>query len=461
MIPDSVAQYLSDNRDKHLESLKEYLRFPSVANVDGGAEDPCGLCAQWLAGYLADLGMDAQILPTPNKPNVLATMHVSDSAPTLLIYGHYDVQPPDPLDLWESDPFEPEIRDGYIFARGANDDKGQLFTHLAAIEAWTRCGGLPINVKVFAEGEEETGSPDLEPFITEHADLLKSDAIVVSDSAFFADEVPSITYSLRGLAYVELTVTGPSADIHSGEHGGAIANPINALTRMVAGMHDAEGRITLPGFYDDVLELSDEERDGWADLPFDAAGYAESMGVESLGGGERAFGDLERLWSRPTLDCNGIVGGYTGPGSKTIIPSTASVKISMRIVPDQRPEKIVESMRRYVAENTPPGVTCTMEVHAGARPVMMARDSSTVRAASDAMAEAFGKSAAMIRCGASVPVTELFQRILGEDAVMMGFGLPGDRLHSPNERFALKQFTRGALASAALINNLAAAAAER
>ena len=457
MIPDPVAQYLADNRDKHLESLKEFLRFPSVSNVDGGEQDPCGLCARWLADYLERLGMNAEILPTPGKPNVLASLHVSDSAPTLLVYGHYDVQPPDPLDLWDSDPFDPEIRDGYIYARGANDDKGQLFTHLAAIEAWIKCGGLPINVKVFAEGEEEVGSPDLEPFITEHAQALSSDAIVVSDSAFFADEIPSITYSLRGLAYVELTVTGPSADIHSGEYGGAIANPINALTAMVAGMHDAQGRITLPGFYDDVAELCDEERRGWSDLPFDAAKYAESMGVTALGGGERTFSDLERLWSRPTLDCNGIVGGYSGPGSKTIIPSTASAKISMRIVPNQRPEKIVESMRQYVAENTPLGVTCEMEVHAGARPVLMGRDSVAIGAASDALEEAFGKPAVMIRCGASVPVTELFQRILGVDAIMMGFGLPGDRLHSPNERFALKQFTRGALASAAFIANLAEA----
>ncbi|MBT3198983.1 MAG: dipeptidase [Phycisphaerales bacterium] len=457
MIPNSVSQYLSDNYDRHIESLKEFLRFPSVANIDGGDADPCGLCANWLVDYLNKLGMDAKILPTSNKPNVLATLHVSDHAPTLLIYGHYDVQPPDPLELWESDPFEPEIRDGYIYARGANDDKGQLFTHLAAIEAWMQCGGLPINVKVFAEGEEEVGSPDLEGFITRHAEALSSDAIVVSDSSFFADEVPSITYSLRGLAYVQLTVTGPSADIHSGEHGGAITNPINALTKMVAGMHDANGRITLPGFYDDVVELSDQERQGWANLPFDADKYASSMGTDALGGGENAFSDLERLWSRPTLDCNGISGGYAGPGSKTIIPSQASVKISMRIVPNQRPEKIIESIRQYVAENTPPGVTCEMEVFAGARPVMMARDSASVTAASAALEEAFGKPAAMVRCGASVPVTELFQRILGTDAVMMGFGLPGDRLHSPNERFALKQFTRGALASAAFIANLASA----
>jgi len=457
MIPDLVAQYLSANRDRHLESLKEYLRFPSVANVDGGQKDPCKLCAQWLADYLGQLGLHAEILPTSNKPNVLASLHVSDSAPTLLIYGHYDVQPPDPLDLWESDPFEPEIRDGYIYARGANDDKGQLFTHLAAIEAWMKCGGLPINIKVFAEGEEETGSPDLERFITEHAEALSADVIVISDSAFFADEVPSITYALRGLAYVEITVSGPSVDVHSGEHGGALRNPINALTKLVAGMHDGDGRITLPGFYDDVSVLSDDERRGWSDLPFNAEQYAESMGVTALGGGESGFSDLERLWSRPTLDCNGIVGGYTGDGSKTIIPSSASVKISMRLVPRQRPEKIVESMREYIRSNTPPGVTCEMEVHAGARPVLLGRSSTAARAASDALSEAFGRAAVMVRCGASVPVTELFQRILGIDAVMMGFGLPGDRLHSPNERFALKQFTRGSIAAAAFMGNLAAA----
>ena len=457
MIPDSVAKYLSDNCDRRLESLKEYLRFPSVANVDGGDEDPCGLCARWLADYLGQLGLHTEVLPTSNKPNVLASLHVSDHAPTLLVYGHYDVQPPDPLDLWESDPFEPEIRDGYIYARGANDDKGQLFTHLAAIEAWRECGGLPINIKVLAEGEEETGSPDLERFITEHAAALSADAIVISDSAFFADEVPSITYGLRGLAYVEITVTGPSVDVHSGEHGGALTNPINALAALVAGMHDAGGRITLPGFYDDVVELSDDERREWAKLPFDAGQYAASMGVDCLGGGESHLSDLERLWGRPTLDCNGIVGGYTGPGSKTIIPSVASVKISMRLVPNQRPEKIVESMRQYISNNTPPGVSCKMAVHAGARPVLMDRDSSAVRAASEALEEAFGKPAAMIRCGASVPVTELFQRILGIDAVMMGFGLPGDRLHSPNERFALKQFSRGSMAAAAFIGNMAAA----
>ena len=458
MIPDSVAQYLSDNHQRRLESLKEYLRFPSVANLDGGDEDPCGLCAQWLADYLGQLGLTAEVLPTPNKPNVLASLHVSDSAPTLLIYGHYDVQPPDPLDLWESDPFEPEIRDGYIYARGANDDKGQLFTHLAAIEAWQRGGGgLPINIKVFVEGEEETGSPDLERFVTEHAEALSADAIVISDSAFFADEAPSITYGLRGLAYVEITVTGPSADVHSGEHGGALTNPINALAALVAGMHDSGGRITLPGFYDDVTELGDDERRQWAKLPFDPAQYAASMGVDSLGGGEDGFSPLERLWSRPSLDCNGIVGGYTGAGTKTIIPSIASAKISMRLVPHQRPEKIVESMRRYISDNTPPGVTCEMEVHAGARPVLLGRDSPAAHAASDALTEAFGRPASMIRCGASVPVTELFQRILGLDAVMMGFGLPGDRLHSPNERFALKQFTRGSIAAAAFIGNLAAA----
>ncbi|MBC8373282.1 MAG: M20/M25/M40 family metallo-hydrolase, partial [Planctomycetes bacterium] len=247
-----------------------------------------------------------------------------------------------------------------------------------------------------------------------------------------------------------------SADVQSGEPGGAWANPRNARAAMAAGMRDSAGRITLPGFYDDVAELSDDERRQWANLPFDAGRYAASMGVDCLGGGENDFRALERLWSRPTLDCNGILGGYTGPGSKTIIPSTASVKISMRLVPHQRPERIVESMREYIVNNTPPGVTCQMEVHSGARPVLLGRDSPAALAAREALADAFGKSAAMIRCGASVPVIELFQRILGIDAVMMGFGLPGDRLHSPNERFALKQFSRGSIAAAAFIGNMGA-----
>ncbi|MDP7162086.1 MAG: dipeptidase [Phycisphaerae bacterium] len=455
MIPSGLTEYLQAHRQEHLASLKEFLRFPSVANVTS-QPDHCEQCAQWLGQYLRDLGMTVRIVPTGNKPNILAKARASDSAPTLLIYGHYDVQPPDPLGQWQSDPFEPEVRDGYLYARGADDDKGQFFTHLMAAEAWQRAGGgLPLNLKVFVEGEEEIGSPDLEAFVGAHADELAADAVVISDSSFFAAGVPSITYALRGLACVELSLTGPAADVHSGIHGGAMTNPINALAKLIAGMHDAAGRVTLPGFYHDVVELSPQERDQWASLPFDEAQYAASLGVDRLGGGEAALSVMERRWSRPTLDCNGIVGGYTEKGTKTIIPSTAATKISMRLVPHQDPERVADGLREYLRQNVPPGVTWTLDMSAGARPVLLNHHSPTIQAARDAMAEAFDRKVAMIRSGASVPVTELFQRILALEPALMGFGLPDDRLHSPNERFALEQLWGGSLASAAFMQNLA------
>jgi len=452
MLPETVTEYLSANRQRHLAELFELLRFPSVANTEPEA---CCQVADWLVERLRKLGLQARAVPTQGQPNVLASLEVGDDVPTLLIYGHYDVQPPDPLELWDTEPFEPIVRDGAIFARGANDDKGQLYAHLMAIEALTQAGGgVPVNLRVLLEGEEEIGSPNIEPFLIEHAQELAADAAVISDSEFFAEGLPSITYALRGLSYVEVTFRGPSADIHSGLNGGAVTNPVNALARLVAGMHDSNGRVTLPGFYDDVLELTDAERTQWDALPFDEAGYAKSLGVEALGGGESGFSVLERRWARPTLDANGIVGGYTGLGSKTIIPAEASAKISMRLVANQDPDKIVEGFRQYVAENTPPGIRAAVQLNAGARPVMVPPQSSAIQAGKEAMAEAFGKEAAMIRCGASVPITELFQRLLGLDAVLMGFGLPGDNLHSPNEHYQLEQFYGGAVASAAMMCNI-------
>jgi acetylornithine deacetylase/succinyl-diaminopimelate desuccinylase-like protein len=465
MLPEPVRGYLNDHRERFLQRLFELLRFPSIANVHGPG-DPCLACASWLVDYLRGLGLEAQLVPTGAKPTgpgqtrkpcVLAEAHVSDQAPTLLIYGHYDVQPVEPLDLWNSAPFEPVIRDGCIYARGADDDKGQLFTHLMAIEAWRQAGGgLPVNLKLLFEGEEEIGSPDLEPFIAASARRLSADACLISDSEFFADGLPSITYALRGLAYMEVTVTGPSADCHSGVNGGAVANPINGLARIIAAMHDADGRITIPGFYDDVLPLTDAERNEWRKLPMDEAEYAASLGLTELGGGEKGLPVLERRWSRPTLDCNGIVGGYTGAGSKTIIPAQASAKLSARLVANQDPQKVVEGFRRFVAEHTPPGLKATMQVHAEARPVMLAKDAPAMRAGQEALAEAFDRAPAMIRCGASVPITELFQRLLGLDGVLMGFGLPDDNLHAPNEHFRLDHLWRGAVASAAFMRNLRA-----
>ena len=459
MLDTNVAEYLQSHRRQHLEKLLELLRFASIANVEAGdpGQDQCQLCAEWLAEHLAGLGLSVEIVRTAGKPNVLASAHVSDDAPTLLFYGHYDVQPPDPLELWDSDPFEPVVRNGCIWARGASDNKGQLFTHLMAIEAWRQTGGgLPVNVKVLIEGEEEIGSPNLEPFVAANIDRLRADAAIVSDSDFFSDGAASITYSLRGLAYVELTLRGPKTDIHSGLHGGAVTNPINALAGMLAKMHDDAGRVTLPGFYDDVAALTDAERDEWTRLPFDEDEYAGSLGVGALGGGERGYSALQRRWARPTLDCNGIVGGYTAAGAKTIIPSQATAKISMRLVPSQEPKKIVAGFREFVAANTPDGVTAEVSVHASARPVMLARNCSAIQAGRAAMKEAFESEVTMIRCGASVPVVELIQRILGLETAMLGFGLPSDNLHSPNEHFRLDQFYRGSIAAAAFMGNLAA-----
>lgn len=455
MLPPPVVHYLHAHRQQHLEQLFELLRLPSIANITTD-DDPCLKTAHWLRDYLTGLGLDVRIWPVEGgKPNVLAQRHLADDKPTVLIYGHYDVQPPEPLEPWQSPPFEPTIRDGFIYARGASDDKGQMFANLMAVEAWLRAGQLPVNLKIFLEGEEEIGSPRMETFLAEHGELLQADIAIISDSAFFAPGLPSITYALRGLAYVEITLQGPSADLHSGIHGGAVANPINALARLVAQMHDAHGRVTLPGFYDDVAPLSDQERQMWAALPFDEQAYAQSLGLNNLAGGEEGYSVLERVWARPTLDCCGICGGYTAQGAKTIIPAQARAKISMRLVPNQDPAKIIESVRRFVAAHLGKAFTANVEVFTEARPVLLGLHSPAMDAARSACEEAFGQTAAMIRCGASVPITEMFQRRLGLDAVLLGYGLPDDALHSPNERFSLEQFYRGAIATAAFLGNLA------
>ena len=453
MLPDPVRAQLVGNREKHLRELFELLRFASIANND---DDQCPRCAAWLVEHLTGLGLDARIMATSGKDAVVAASAHDPDKPTLLIYGHYDVQPPDPLDQWTSDPFEPVVRDGNVVARGASDDKGQTFVHLMALEAWLKgVGSLPVNVKVLIEGEEEIGSPSLESFVAEHKDLFSADAAVISDSAFFAPGVPSILTGLRGLAYVEVEARGPAVDVHSGLYGGVLANPINALTRIVAAMHDPQGRITLPGFYDDVAPLADADRAAWAALPFDEAQQAAAVGVDSLAGGERDLTPLERCWARPTLDVNGIVGGYTEVGAKTIIPASATAKISMRLVAHQDPERIVDGMRQFVREHTPPGTQTEVRLHSIGRPVLLQSGGAAIQAAKAALAEAFGTEAIFIRCGASVPVTELFQRLLGLEPAMMGFGLPDDNLHSPNEKFSLENFYTGAVASAMFMGLLA------
>ena len=454
MLPEAVTTYLADRQDEHLAQLFELIRFPSVSSQSARDADSLA-CVRWIASRLDGLGFTTELRPWRSHPILLARSTAPAATDrTLLIYAHYDVQPAEPLDLWTSPPFAPAVRDGYIYGRGASDDKGPLMAHLAAVEAHLATGQLPVNVAFFIEGEEEIGSPDLERFVTESAADLAADVAVISDSEFFAAGVPSITYGLRGLVYLELTLTGPAGDLHSGLHGGAVVNPLNALAAMIAGLHDADGRVTLAGYYDDVVATTDAERAAWAALPFDEAAYAASLGTVPAGG-ERGLSVLERRWARPTLDCNGIVGGYGGEGSKTVIPATATAKISMRLVPHQRPEKVLASFRQYVADRTPPGIRAAARVSAEARPVLVGPDTPPVGAARDALAEAFGAQAALVRNGASVPVTELIQRVLGIDPILMGLGLPDDNLHAPNERFGLAQFHRGAIAAAALMHNLA------
>jgi len=455
MLPEDIKAYLQAHRREHLEAFFELLRFPSVANL-GGPDDPCRRCSQWLAERLSACGLSTEIFPTEGKPCIVGHVHVADDLPTVLIYGHYDVQPPDPLEAWQSDPFDPVVRDNFVYARGASDDKGQLFTHLMALEAWRSVvGHPPVNVKVLLEGEEEIGSPHLDPFVAANAERLSADAAVFSDAEFFAPDLPSITYAVRGLVYLELTVRGPSEDLHSGLHGGAVVNPLNALATMIARMHDGLGRVTIPGFYDDVASLSDEERKAWKTLPFDAEQYASSLGVSSAAGGERNYSVLERRWARPTLDCHGIVGGYVEPGAKTVIPSHAAAKLSMRLVPHQRPEDIVEGFRYFVSSQTPEGTQAEISVQAMTRSLLLAPELPVIAAVREALYEAFGRPPAMIRCGGSLPILESIRRVLGLDPVLMGFALPGDRVHAPNERFRLDQLWRGSLAAAAILSNLA------
>ncbi len=459
MLDASVQRYLEDRREDLLAGLQEFLRFPSIANidVDPAGQDPCRNCAEWVGNLLDKMGFEARLIQARGKPHVFARRQEDPDLPTVLVYGHYDVQPPDPVDQWDSDPFEPVIRDGAIFARGANDNKGQFWAHICAMQAWLATHEqLPVNVKVFVEGEEEIGSPGLEAVLIEHKDLLAADYCLVSDSEFYDEKTPAIAYALRGIAAWQIRLTGPSADLHSGLHGGPVVNPIGALARLVAGLHDAAGRVTLPGFYDDVIELTESERAGWQELPFDESEYAQELGLElkDLAGGERDYSVLERRWGRPTLDANGIVGGYTQEGIKTVIPSTATVKVSTRLVPNQIPERIGEALQLYVERNTPTGCRAEIQAFGAGRPVRFALDSPAMRAGRGAIEEAFGRRPALIGCGASVPVTELFQRILGIDAVMLGYGLPSDQIHSPNERFRLDQLFGGAHATAAFLQRI-------
>ncbi|MFW6133061.1 MAG: M20/M25/M40 family metallo-hydrolase [Planctomycetota bacterium] len=455
MLPDAVTDALEADFDAHLERLFELLRVPSIANARG-RPDPCRRCAELLCDQMNAVGLCAEVVVAPGKPVVLGSARAeAPDAPRLLIYAHYDVQPPDPLDAWDGAPFEPVIRDGAIYARGAGDDKGPLWASLMAVAAWRRAGGLPVHVTFLFEGEEEIGSPNIEAVVAEHADRLSADAAAVVDTPFFAEDLPSVTCGLRGLAAMEVTLYGPASEVHSGRHGGAVANPANALARLVGALRDDAGRVTLEGFYDDVRDVADAERVAWDELPFDEADYAASLGVDALTGGEDGRDVLHRIWARPTLDCNGLVAGYTGAGTKTIIPARATAKISCRLVPEQDPHRVAESFRDFVARHTPAGLRSEATVTATARPFLLPPDSPALQAGCAALREAYGRTPARVRCGASIPITECLQRQAGVEAVLLGCTSPCGNPHAPNEHYPLRLLRGTARAVAAMMQHLA------
>ena len=451
-----LDQYLDQHDRRIHDELFDLLRIPSVSARSEHAAD-VRRTAEWLRDALTKIGFDASIQPTSGHPIVLGEWRGAPGAPTILIYGHYDVQPVEPLELWESPPFEPTIRDGRIYARGATDDKGQLFLHVKALEAHLAVRGkLPINVIVLAEGEEEVGSENLERFVEENAKRLAADAVVISDSAMFAPGQPSIVSSLRGLAYFQINVTGPSVDLHSGSYGGAVVNPATALARIIATFHDEHTHtIAIPGFYDAVRDWGDEARAAIRRLPFDEGAFQQQTGVPALGG-EKGYSTLERIWTRPTCEVNGLLSGYTGEGAKTVLPSKAMAKVSCRLVPDQQPEEIVRLMIAHVKRVAPKGVTVTVENLSGGRPWRAELDGAVFDAARRALTAAFGREPVIVGEGGSIPVVGDFQRILGTPVLLMGFGLPGENAHAPNEWISDENFVKGAKAVAAFWDQLAA-----
>jgi acetylornithine deacetylase/succinyl-diaminopimelate desuccinylase-like protein len=393
---------------------------------------------------------------TNGHPIVYAEHCHQPDRPTVLLYGHYDVQPPDPVELWHSPPFEPTVRDDKIFARGATDDKGQFYAHVKGIEALMHeADEFPVNIKMVVEGEEEVGSSHLERWVKEHQELLECDAVLISDTAMFDRGLPSITYSLRGLVYFEVTLQGPSHDLHSGVYGGAVPNPINELARIVGDLHDDQGRVAIPGFYDDVRDLSDEERASFAELPFSEEGFLEEVGV-SRTVGEEGYSTLERCWARPTLDCNGIFGGFTGKGAKTVIGSTATAKISCRLVPGQDPRDIARKAEEAIRAMAPDYVDVSFEFFHGASPVIAERDNPTVQASVRALSRSWDTEPVFVGSGGSIPVVATFADVLGVPSVLVGYGLEDDRLHSPNEKFDLENYYKGIETSALLYEEIGA-----
>lgn len=449
-----VLDFIDASRAKFVGELQELIRIPSISAQPDHKGD-VDRCAAWLADHMTRLGLSARVMPTAGHPIVYGEWLKSPGAPTALIYGHYDVQPVDPLNLWRNDPFAAVIEGETLVARGATDDKGQMFTHLKAAEAFLMTAGrIPVNVKYLIEGEEEVGSEHLDAFIEQHRDLLKCDVVVVSDTAQFGPDLPAITCGLRGLAYLEVRVDGPDRDLHSGVYGGAVANPLNVLAKLMADLIDADGRITVPGFYDRVRPLTREEREEFARLPFSEKEFMESIAIPAVTG-EAGFTTLERRWARPTCDINGIFGGYQGAGSKTVLPAWGGAKVSFRLVPDQDPAEISRLVREHLERSAPKTVKVTVTELHGGRPVLVPRDGKAMAAARKAVARGFGREPVLIREGGSIPIVETFQRVLGAPTLLIGYGQNDDNAHSPNEKFSLNDYHNGIRTSACLLEELA------
>ena len=453
---DKIVDFINVNRDRYIDEMKRFLAIPSISALPAHAAD-VRACAEWTADEMRRIGLhQVRLEETPGHPVVYGEWLGAPGAPTILFYGHYDVQPVDPVNLWTSPPFEATVRDGEIYARGAVDDKGQVFMHFKAVEAHIKqTGGLPVNMKFVIEGEEEVGSANLDTFITAHKDLLKADVVVISDSPMFDRGIPSICYGLRGLSYFQIDLRGSKSDLHSGSFGGAVANPAMVLAQILSQMKDKGGRIKIDGFYDDVLALKDEERAEFAKLPFSDKKYRQELGVPKLFG-ESGYTTLERVWGRPTFEVNGLLSGFTGEGAKTVLPAVAMAKVSMRLVPNQNPQKIGDLFEAYLRKVTPKTVEMTITRMHGGKPWMTAFDNRFVQAAGRAIEAGFGQRPVFNREGGSIPVVSTFQEELGVPCVLFGVGLPDENAHAPDEKLDLGNFHNGVIASAYLYKEIGA-----
>ena len=450
----SLDEYLQANRESFEDQLCELLRIPSVSTDSQYAGD-VATAGQWVADQFKSMGLKTELVETEGHPNIYAESPAVEGVPTALVYGHYDVQPPDPLDEWISPPFEPTRRDGNVYARGATDDKGQMLTHVFAAKALMENDGkLPLQLKFVIEGEEECGSESFYPFLESSKDLLACDVIVISDTSQFAKGQPAITYGLRGIAYYELNLVGPKQDLHSGTFGGAVSNPVNALAKMLSGLVDDDGRVLVPGFYDDVAPLRDDEREQFAALPFQDEAFMNQVGVKGMHG-EKGYSTLERRWVRPTYDVNGIWGGYQGEGGKTVLPAKAGAKFSFRLVPNQDPAKITASLTTLLESLKPAGIEMELIEMQSAPGFLASLDSPFISAAANAIEVGFGKRPVLIREGGSIPIVTEMSHHLNADSLLLGWGLDDDNTHSPNEKFSLGDFHRGIKSSASLWREMA------